>query len=112
MHKYYKGSLRNMTISEIRIYQSYITVVTNSTVLKKNAIFYKSQPAGMILEFENKEPIYQELEANAYLVNHAKESLPYAKNLSCSFYIPSELTPCSKTEVKKLEKIRKIKTDI
>ncbi len=107
MQKYYKGSLRNMTISEIRIYKSYITVVTNSTVLKKNAIFYKSQPYGIILDFENKEPIYQEHEANAYLVNHAKENLPYAKNLSCPFYIPNELTPCSKAEIKKLEKTRK-----
>lgn len=110
MSKYYRGNIERMTVERIKIYKGIKTLVTGSTVIRKDAIFYKNR-FGVLINAENGEAPIRKEEAYDYLT-HITENAGNGIGEACQFVDTAKLTPAedvTKEDVKQLRKAYKEK---
>lgn len=109
MHKYYKGTLKKMTIKNIEIYNGIMSIEMKGITLKKDELFYKSR-FGSIKSFSTKFPVMNEKQAQEFLAGQTAYLPKNELEKAFCLYTPyQELVPYSmtKSEEKKLIKQRR-----
>ncbi len=108
MKKYYTGSIERLVIKKLNIGDEATRIVQERCIIRKDVLFYKNI-MGVVIRFEDKEPMPTYEETSGYMDKYLSESYPAGAYSSGPFFDENQLTRVEMTiaQEKSLIKARK-----